>query len=151
MLTAMVRWGKPLRDCCWLVLAVVASDTELFGLMPLSEPIAEGTMIHLHHEEEREIIVATTRTLPSKELLLEGDYRLKTEWSIVRTPVIAHFGIVLVWFPSRTNTAWNNPNTVPYVGLIQSVHKVVYGIYKEVSWCIRYCLRISIRQAMPRK
>ena len=49
------------------------------------------------------------------------------------------------------NTAWNNPNTVPYVGLIQSVHKVVYGIYKEVSWCIRYCLRISIRQATPRK
>ncbi|RMX40852.1 hypothetical protein pdam_00006508 [Pocillopora damicornis] len=82
--------------------AVVASDTELFGLMPQSEPIAEGTVIHLHHEEEREIIVATTRTLPSKELLLEGDYRLKTEGSIVQTPVIAHFGIVLVWFPSRT-------------------------------------------------
>ena len=55
------------------------------------------------------------------------------------------------YFEWKIDTAWNNPKTVLYVGLIQLVHKVVYGISKEVSWCIRYCLRISIRQATPRK
>ena len=118
----------------------------------------EGIYTALCPQSMMVIIHKMKRKLPnvvqmwfSKNKKIEWIFFQPIKLSISQTPEEDNSRTYASLDESTTDTAWNNPNTVPYVGLIQSVHKVVYGIYKEVSWCIRYCLRISIRQAMPRK
>ena len=115
-----------------------------------SEPFVqqEGVYTALYPQSVMVVIQKMKRKLPNVIQMWFSENK-KIEWiffqpiklSISQTPDEDNSRTYASLDESTTDTAWNNPNTVPYVGLIQSVHKVVYRIYKEVfKWpnCLKW-------------